>query len=46
MCQCGNYGFADSYLRLGACYVDENTTVRSAVSKSPIRANFTCLRCD
>ena len=43
---CTVYGFADSYLRFGACYVDENTTVRSAVSKSPIIANFTCLRCD
>jgi hypothetical protein len=29
------YDFADSYLRFGACYVDENTTIRLSETISP-----------
>jgi hypothetical protein len=29
------YDFADSYLRFGACYVDENTTIRFSETISP-----------
>jgi hypothetical protein len=32
---CTEYGFADSYLRFGACYVDENTTIRFSETISP-----------
>ena len=29
------YDFADSYLRFGACYVDENATIRFSETISP-----------